>query len=240
MSTYVLVHGSWHGAWCWEKIVPQLEQAGHRVLAVELPGNGTDDTPVSEVTLESGVNKTLELLDKADEPVVLVGHSMGGVTISQVAEERPDKVQALVYVTAFMLADGQSLLNIPTDEEGLLAPNMIPSEDGSYVTVPRPLLTEIFYACCDPADAERAIARFGVQSLGPLPTPLKLTEGRYGRIPRYYVACRRDRAITHRSQQEMIEALPCKEVYTLDVDHSPFYSAPDQLTGILTEIGGKG
>lgn len=79
MSTFVLVHGSWHGAWCWERIVPMLEEAGHRVIVIDLPAHGTDHTPLIEVNLKSYTDCLSSVLDKEPEKVILVGHSMAGV-----------------------------------------------------------------------------------------------------------------------------------------------------------------
>ena len=85
MSTYVLVHGAWHGAWCWHKIVARLEARGHTVVAPDMPGHGMDRTPIEQVTLEDIAARLTSIIDAQDEPVVLVGHSYGGTMISQAA-----------------------------------------------------------------------------------------------------------------------------------------------------------
>src|SRR5262245_17861037 len=100
MSTFVLVHGAWHGAWCWYKVVPQLTQAGHTAIAPDLPGLGRDRTPLAEISLDRWTEAICEIVDAATEPVVLVGHSRGGIVISEVAERRPARVATLVYLTA--------------------------------------------------------------------------------------------------------------------------------------------
>ena len=96
----MLVHGASHGGWCWEKVVPLLEANGHRVCAPDLPGLGNDPTPPANVTLADNVEKLSRLLDKMDEPVVLVGHSLGGITVSALAEARRRKLKAVVYLCA--------------------------------------------------------------------------------------------------------------------------------------------
>lgn len=85
MSTFVLVHGAWHGGWCWEKVVPLLKKEGHEVVVVDLPGHGDNHVPVPEVTLAAYGDHVAGVLDEQAEPVVLVGHSMGGLAISEVA-----------------------------------------------------------------------------------------------------------------------------------------------------------
>jgi len=91
MSTYILIHGAFQGKWCWEKVKYSLEQKNHHVIAVDLPGSGEDMTPPQEVTLKSYTDKVIAVLEKVDSPVILVGHSMEGVVISQVAEYLPEK-----------------------------------------------------------------------------------------------------------------------------------------------------
>ncbi len=105
MSTFVLVHGGWSGGWTWEKVVPLLEEAGHQVEAPDLPGHGDDRTPIPQVSLQGYADRICRVLDAQPEPVVLVGHSSGGLVISQAAEQRPDKVKMLVYLAAFLLRD---------------------------------------------------------------------------------------------------------------------------------------
>jgi len=237
MATYVFIHGAWHGAWCWEKITPLLEKAGHTVYAIDLPGHGSDQTPISQVSLKSYTDKVCSILDDAEEPVYLVGHSMGGIVISQSAEYRSEKVKALIYVTAFLLRDGEAMTDIiPTDIEAQVAPNMILFEKEGYATLREDSLKHVFYGCCDDADVEKAKSLLNPQALNVLSTKLSLTEERFGSVPKYYIECLRDNAITIQCQRAMYSANPCEHVYTLDTDHSPFYSKPNELASILQSI----
>jgi pimeloyl-ACP methyl ester carboxylesterase len=109
MATFVLVHGAFHGGWCWYKIVPLLEAKGHRVLAPDLPGLGDDHTPLADLSLAAWTDSVAAKLHVLGTPVILVGHSRGGIVISEVAERVPEHVSALVYLTAFLVSDGESL-----------------------------------------------------------------------------------------------------------------------------------
>ena len=132
MGTFVLVHGGW----CWEKVIPLLEEAGHVAQAPDLPGSGDDPTPIPEVSLQGYADRISEVLDAQPEPVVLVGHSSGGTVISQAAEQRPDKVKLLVYLAAFLLRDGETLFKVGENETGsLVLPNLVMSEDGASATI---------------------------------------------------------------------------------------------------------
>lgn len=104
---FVLVHGQWHGSWCWSKVVPLLTAQGHRVTAIDLPGRGGDPKELEKLTPTDYVSAVNRVLDAAPEPVVLVGHSLGGGTISLAGEARPDKIKRLVYLTAFLVPPGK-------------------------------------------------------------------------------------------------------------------------------------
>src|SRR4051812_9223566 len=112
MARFVFVHGAFGGAWSWDPIVGPPEAAGHSVETLDLPGGGDDPTPASGVTLASCAERVCSQLLERAEPAVLVGHSMGGVIITQAASNCPERVAALIYVAAFMPASGQSLLEL--------------------------------------------------------------------------------------------------------------------------------
>ena len=110
METFVLIHGAHHGSWCWKMVTPLLEKAGYNVIAPDLPGHGENKKKaIEEITLNDYLDCIFEVLDRQPEPVILVGHSMGGLVISQVAEYRPNKIKKLVYLCAVLLKNGESL-----------------------------------------------------------------------------------------------------------------------------------
>ncbi len=237
MATFVLIHGAWHGGWCWDKVVPLLKGKGHKVEAPDLPGHGKDKTPIMEVSLKAYVDRICQILDAQSEPVVLVGHSMGGIVISQAAEYRPEKIKILVYLTAFLLQNEESLLQVAGgDTEALVLPNLIMAEDQSYATIKEEAIKEAFYGDCSEEDVRWAKSLLVPQAAAPLATPIRITENRFGKIPRVYIECLRDRAISPSIQKKMYTALPCQSVITLDTSHSPFFSAPETLLGHLTSL----
>ena len=237
MGRFVLVHGGFVGGWCWEKLVPLLEEAGHDVEAPDLPGSGDDNTPIPEVSLQAYADRISEVLDAQPEPVVLVGQSSGGVAVSQAAEQRPDKIHMLVYVGAYLLRDGETLLSAgENDTESLVLANLVMSEDGSSATIREDAIREGLLADCSDEDVERAKARFEPGALAPIATPVSLSEENYGRIPRVYIETLEDRAISPWLQKEMYERVPCQKVISMDTGHWPFYSAPEELAGHLTSL----
>src|SRR5688500_17601273 len=121
MATYVLVHGPWHGDWCWERVAPLLRVVGQRVETPDLPGHGDDRTPAAEITLRLYAEAIERVLATRSEPVVLVGHGKAGAIISEVAERCPDSVVALVYLAAYLLQSGESVLDVGlADRDSLL------------------------------------------------------------------------------------------------------------------------
>ena len=236
MSSYVLVHGAWHGAWCWYKIVPRLQALGHNVLAIDLPGNGIDRTPLAEVTHEGCAERVGQALDSLSEPAILVGHSMGGLVIGRAAELRPERVRKLVYLTAHVPLPGQTGRESREMFVGPATnPSAIPMENGLASVVNRAIGREIFYGDCSDDDVALALLALVPQAHTPMTTPIQLTAERYGRVPRVYIECLQDRAIPIAGQRAFYKASPC-QVFTMDASHSPFFSKPDELTGILAGL----
>ena len=237
MSTYALIHGAWHGAWCWKNVIPLIENEGHKVVAPDLPGHGEDKRPIAEITLQAYTDRVCKILDEQSDPVILVGHSMGGVVITQTAEYRPEKIKKLVYVTAFLLQNGEFLMqHAEPDTEALVLPNLIMSEDQSYATVKEGALKEAFYADCSDEDVEFAKSRLVPQAAAPFATPVSTTEENFGRVARAYISCLRDKAISPSIQEKLYKALPCEKVISMNTSHSPFFSAPEDLANHLISI----
>jgi pimeloyl-ACP methyl ester carboxylesterase len=237
MSTYVLIHGAWHGGWCWSEVAGILRKQGHTVLTPDLPGHGLDKTPISQISLQLYAEAVVKLLDQQTEPAILVGHSMGGIVVSRAAELRPEKVKILTYVCAFLLRNGETLVQIAqSDSNALVMPNLVFSEDQSNASVKDEMLKKTFYTDCTEEIAAQAQSRLVPQALAPFGSPQEITETNYGRLPRVYIECTHDRAISIDVQRAMVKASPCKNVFSIETDHSPFLSAPTQLAAHLGSL----
>ena len=238
MSAFVLVHGGWQGRWAWERVAPLLEEAGHGVVAPDLPAHGDDETPPEEVTLAGYAERVAGALDSLAEPAILVGHSMGGMAISQAAERRPGKVGVLVYVNAYLLPDGVSALQMSQKnaEAPLTRSVELDQQRGVLRIVPPSAARQALYGECPDEDAARAIARLGDEPIAPAAEPVALTEANFGRVPRVYVTCLRDRAIMPSLQREMYTEMPCRDVVSMQTDHSPFLSRPEEFARHLASL----
>ncbi|PSN11767.1 hypothetical protein C7293_22960 [filamentous cyanobacterium CCT1] len=237
MSTFVLVHGAGSGAWVWYKITPMLEAQGHSVIAPDLPGHGLNSIPIAEVSLDRYVGCVCDILNGQAEPVVLVGHSLGGAVITQVAEYCPDRIRTLVYLAGYLLADGQTMLDITqADTESLLLANAIFADDQLSATFNPEMVKEIGYGDCSEADVALVRSLLAPQAVAPLATPVHTTPENFGRVPRVYIECLRDRTIGLLAQRRMYTALPCKLVIAMDTSHNPYLSAPEALVNHLLAL----
>ena len=237
MTTYVLVHGAWHGAWCWHKLVPEINSLGHRAVTLDLPGHGNDTTPRESITLKNYATRIIQVLDAINEKVVLVGHSMGGMAISAAAQRRPERLKALVYLSAFLPRNGESLYSIEERNPRPSVPvNLVPAPDGKTAMVNPDRVTELFYHDCSAEDIAFATSHLTPQPLELLSTPVKITDAKFGSVPRYYIECTDDHAISIELQRDMVAASPCAEIISLHTSHSPFFSRPVELAQALVRL----
>lgn len=239
MADIVLIHGAMHGAWCWERIVPLLECQGHTVTARDLPALGADRTPAAAVTLESWGRFAVDILQNRPGKVVLAGHSMGGMVISQAAEYAPDCISALVYVSALLPTNGDSAFGLAgrgdvSGQEPSIKMHVSP--DGEYLIAGSDKARSFFYHETPAEWADRAMSLIVPQPLAVMQAPAMLSTGRFGAVPRVYIECLRDRVLPLALQRSMQAAAPCEAVFEIDTDHSPFYSRPEMLAADLNEI----
>ena len=214
-----------------------IKQAGHEVITPDLPGQGNDQTPLSEVTLDSYRDRVIEVLDQHTQPVVLAGHSLAGISISQAAEHRPDKIKVLVYVAAFLLPNGSSPKHF-WGRQRIQSPvisHCDVSEDG-VVTFRKEHVADIIYNTSPTAAVEKAVRLQRPMARKPLGTPLRLSAENYGRVPRVYFEALEDKAIPIEYQRRMLQAMPCDKVITFATDHMPMASAPNKFTQELLAL----
>lgn len=245
-KTYILVHGGWHGAWCWKKVVPLLEAKNNRVLAIDLPGHGDDKTPMATVTLNDYVQKIVGIANAQTGPVILVGHSMAGVAIAQAAEVLgKEKVAKLVFLDAFMPQNGESVFALAgkagaqNKAAGKPDPNLsvegslILSDDKKTATIDPDKVGQLFYHDCSADDVAFAKAHVGPQSMACLGTPVNVTDARYGTVPKVYILCTQAKDL---DKSSIAKNVPIQKMYTLASSHSPFFSMPEKLVAILAEL----
>ena len=277
-AAFVLVHGGWHNHSTWDRVTPILKARGFAALTLDLPGAGVnaiaprslglrpfdpaafaaERSPMAGVTQEERTQAVVALVKEAaslsDGKIILVGHSAGGLTISAVAEQVPDLLLAVVYLSGFMLPNGMPLLAMLQHETmssalgfGLFVGDPaaigatrinVGSTDDAY----RSQLKAAFYG--DASEAEFADAAGQLHCDEPVAgavTPSGITPGRFGTVPRHYIRCTQDCAIPLACQDHMVAtvdgAIGGKTIiHTLESSHSPFLSQPAALSKILAGI----
>jgi pimeloyl-ACP methyl ester carboxylesterase len=230
MTTFALVHGGWHGAWCWESLIPFLRQAGHDTVAMDLPSDGL-------ATHETYAHAVCAAIGDRDDDVVLVGHSASGSIVPLVAAQRP--LRHVAYLCALMPSIGKSVLDQFDSEEGMtdcafMAGLGEPDAHGARAWVDRTLARELLYGDCDEETAERAIDRLRPQAFYPAAMPFPLSA--FPRVSCTSVVCTEDRMVgpgwSRRVSRERFGA----EVVELPGGHSPFLSRPADLADVLLRI----
>ncbi len=237
MAHFILIHGASHGGWCWEKVVPLLEAHGHTVDAPDLPGGGEDRTRLADIDLSLYVKRVVKAVDAAPSKPVLVGHSMGGVSITEAGEARADKIGCLVFLTAMMPMNGQYAREISARVPGsLLSRSIEMANDGVTYDYKKSNVPALFYNDCLPEDLFNATQRLKAMPRTVTMTPVTTSPERYGSLKRVYIECTLDQAIPLSLQRDMQKALPPDRVITMETGHSPFLSAPGELAKHLEDI----
>jgi pimeloyl-ACP methyl ester carboxylesterase len=230
--TVLLVHGAWHGAWCFAALQAELDRRGIASHAIDLPGHGISPAPLGDLFTDA--DAVVAAAQRIGGPVVLVGHSYGGAVITEAASRRPDDVTHLVYLTAFALDAGESigsLLGTLPRAEVAISEAITMGDDGSS-TLTGDRVIDALYGQCPPAVAAAALARLGPQPMATFAQPVSGSPR--DDIASTYVRCTLDGAIAISHQDHMAER--CTRTATLDTDHSPFASRVTETADILEWI----
>ncbi|KAA2239087.1 alpha/beta fold hydrolase [Chitinophaga agrisoli] len=237
-QTYVLVHGAWQAPYVWDSVQADLSKSGNKVIVVELPGHGADTTAPQGLSLDVYTDKVIDAISKADSNVILVGHSMGGMVITNVAEKIPSKIRKLVYIGAFLPSSGQALTDLAFSDPGSkLGPLLVPSADQLTLDVKRDSLTYLFISEGSEAVKQRVLDNYRAEPAIPFTGKVALTAENFGAVKKVYIKTLQDMVISPGLQDRMIAAAGIKTVYTVNTSHSPFLSRPHEVSGLLLKIG---
>lgn len=236
MAAILLIHGGWHAAWCWFKVVPRLERLGHKVVAIDLPGHGRNQIgrPPTMADYETAV---VDALGAFPEPAIVIAHSMGGIVLQRACELVPELVREGVYLTAGLVRNGQGLAEEIVHDTGTQARQFFEvSEDRAWVTIAPGGERQAFYHDCSDDDVSLARLCLTPQALTPTNTPIQVSEARFGTVPRTYIECLDDVGTSLAQQRRYQSAYPPSRVFQLQASHSPFLSRPDELTELIHRI----
>jgi pimeloyl-ACP methyl ester carboxylesterase len=234
MRRFLLLHGSWHGAWCWFKVAPLLRREGE-VLVPNLPGRGRDPAFKPFVTLGSLVEHVSRALSD-DAPATVVVHSRSGIVASMLAEKYPRRVRRVVYLASYLLRDGETAAGaFRRDVDSYLQPFVEVSRLGAWDRLDPAAYREGLYADCSDEDVTLASSLLCAEPSLPSVTRLRLGD-QARMVPRAYIRLTADRAVTPRLQDELLARSPVERVESLDASHSAYFSRPEQLAATVLSI----
>lgn len=240
MSTpIILVHGAFHTGACWDLLVPHLTERGFDPVAITLGGHGQGGRPASQASLQTYAGDIIATAERIGHPSLLLGHSLGGMGISQAGELRPELFSALIYLTAFAPPFGSTATtDLPYVTPAMAEGVQLGMKDASDGAVPYPddNARTVFYSGCGSDVQDYALARTCAQPLGAMFGSVDTSAGRLGRVTRHYIECTRDNALSIEGQRAMQANMEFRSVASLASDHSPFYSMPTNLAETIRAI----
>jgi pimeloyl-ACP methyl ester carboxylesterase len=223
----VLVHGAWEEANIWQAVTPLLKKDGYHVVTVTLPGRPSSPLSPDKVSLDLYRDTILNAIGNPAQPVVLVGHSFGGITISVAAEAAPQKIKTLVYVSAYLPKDGQSLLDLGnSDKDSKIGPHLQVMKDKGIIVVEKSARADLFCPDCNDQFREAIPNLIVDEPLAPLVTPVHLTADRCGTVDKVYIHTAKDQVVSPSLQAIMVAATPVRMEMTIDTGHTPFLTDP--------------
>lgn len=237
--TFVLVHGAFQDASGWTQVKRALELKGATAGAIELAGRGNDKTPAGEITLSTYRDAVTEYINEQKRPVILVGHSFGGIVISSVAEAIPDRIRILVYLAAYLPRNQDSLASLSAkDRYSLLGQesNFIVNRDFTVASVAKTVFVTAFCPDCNEEQSRRVAASQLDEPLGPLNEKVILTDDRFGSVHKAYILTAQDVVVSPQLQALMIANTPVDQVYAVNAGHVANITAADVVASILLKI----
>jgi pimeloyl-ACP methyl ester carboxylesterase len=234
--TIVLLHGAFMDASAWNDVEADLEARGRNVVAVNLPGRPSNPAPTGEQTLDKYRDAVLAAMSGETRPVVLVGHSFGGMTISNVAEAAPEKIAALVYVAAYLPKSGDSLQSLSaTDKDSKTGPSFRVDAARLVAFIDPATRGDLFCNDCTPETKTRAAGSMVEEPLPPPGQPVTLSE-KFAGVKKVYIRTGQDQVVSPYLQDQMMAVTPVQEVVKLDTGHSPFFSQPKALADAIDAV----
>jgi pimeloyl-ACP methyl ester carboxylesterase len=226
-TIFVLIHGAWHSANCWNKVIPKLKEQGHNAFSIDFSAKASD----AKYDFDDYVTENYQILNKLNKPMILVGHSMGAAIANKLYTQIRKKVKALIYIAGSLPKNGESIDDVfsKSTKKTLLQQNFIISKDAAYITINPDAVKEIFYNDCNIKDTIMYKSQLVKQSLKALQEPIFYDEKKLQQIPKFYIECLRDNAIDISAQRLMYKKFQNISAIPMDTGHSPFYSKPKEL-----------
>ena len=231
---FILIHGAWHGGWCWDGVIEKLKKAGHTAEAPTLPGHHPQDDR-SNIGLNDYVDKIVNLLKQQTDSVVLVGHSSAGFLLQEAAQKAPDKISHLIFLNAFILPNGKSQFDLvpPEVSEGMIA--AAKASPDNCVPVDEDFVRNMLMAG-EPTERQDAlISRLVPQPLAIFTTPVDTHNFEKLTIPKSVVFCKADASLPPGAYLNMAQALGEHKLIEVEGGHEALFTNPGVVTEALEQ-----
>ena len=237
LPTYVLVHGAWADDSAWGFVRNQLA-VNANVVVVNLPAHGVELTPADQVSLNDYVKTVTDAIQQQVGKVILVGHSMAGIVVSQVAENIPNKIDKLIYVSAYLPQNGEDLLTLSSqDQQSKVGGALEFTPDYSAATIKKELIAPAVCADCPDYMKEVLVKYHKAEPAKPLSEKVTLTKANFGRVPKYYIHTTQDQAVGYELQKQMVAANgTIQKTFEMNTSHLPFVVQPQEFLAIINSI----
>ncbi len=233
---YLFIHGSWHGAWAWQKLIPHIESKGHKTICIDLPGSGSDADNAENITYQEVYDYVWDTIDGLKEPAIIVAHSSAGLITAQIAEALHNKVAHAYYLAAWLPRDGYSLIDLSVAHNKSEFYTCFNKDNiKQTVGLNMPSAAEFLYHDCDVDDAKWAAAKVRPKSIRldieKMPPVIPVNS-----LPKStYVLCENDRVVHHLCQLDMAERFGFRahQIKRLALGHSSFLAQPAAVADLL-------
>jgi len=229
---FVLIHGAWHGGWCWEEVIKELERAGHTAEAPTMPGHQPEDDR-SQITFGDYVDQIVRLLRQQAEPVVLVGHSSAGFLLQAAAPKAADKVAHLIFVNGFILPNGHSQFDLVPPEASQALTAAAQASPDNTVPVIEDFVRGVLMAGEPVELQDKLISKLVPQPLALFSTPVDTTAFEQLRTPKTIVYCKNDSSLPPGAYLGMAQGLGEHTLIEVDGGHEALFTEPKKVVAAL-------
>ena len=231
---FVLVHGAWHGGWCWDNVATALEKAGHTVVAPTMPGHEKDDDRAL-IRLDDYIHAIISAMRSAKTPVVLVGHSSAGFLVQSVAARVPDSIEQLIFNNAFILEHSKCQFDLVPPEVALGMTQAATASNDNSVPVMADFVRDTLMAGEDSALQNELIERLVPQPIALFTTPVDLEGLDLNRFRKTLIYCKKDASLPPGAYIGMAQALGEYDLIELDLGHEGLFTHPDEIAQALLQ-----
>jgi pimeloyl-ACP methyl ester carboxylesterase len=233
--TFVLVHGAWHGGWCWKRTADRLRSAGHTVFTPTLTGLGERRHLLSkDITFETVIQDVAGVIESEDlTDVVLVGHSWGGIPVSGVADRMPGKIKQIIFLDSLLVQPGKTgLESLPAELAASRIKAAAETSDGVSLPVP-PAIT---FGVSDPGDAEWIMSHLTPHPFGTFTSVLNIKGPIGNNLPCTYIGCVNPAYPAVSGTREWAKEQKGIRYIEMNTGHDAMIMSPDDLTSLLIEL----